>query len=167
MRDPRPGPMGAFGQEEDSMTTATRRFGMLLVPAVLGWLLVGPVPSEAAKAKNPIDHIVVLMQENRSFDSYFGQLHFEGQPAAAPEPKNASNPDPTNPTGPSIAAYHKTNYCEVADLDHSWNGSHAEYDNGKMDGFTAANAVSQDPTGRRTMGYYDRTDLPFYYALAS
>src|SRR5947209_3918991 len=34
-----------------------------------------------------------------------------------------------------------------------------------MDGFTKANEDPSDPTGSRTMGYYDRTDLPFYYGL--
>jgi len=34
-----------------------------------------------------------------------------------------------------------------------------------MDGFTRANAVSADPTGRRSMGYYSRKDLPFYNGL--
>jgi phospholipase C len=36
-----------------------------------------------------------------------------------------------------------------------------------MDGFTAANEDPSDPTGSRTMGYYDRRDLPFYYGLYS
>src|SRR5262249_19693535 len=36
---------------------------------------------------------------------------------------------------------------------------------GAMDGFTAANADGADPTGSRAMGYYDQTDLPFYYGL--
>src|SRR5438445_276793 len=105
------------------------------------------------------------MQENRSFDSYFGQLYWEGQKASEPEPRSASNPDPTNPSGAAIKAYHKSNYCEVADLNHSWSGAHQEYDGGKMDGFTAANVNAKDPTGRRTMGYYDRKDVPYYYAL--
>lgn len=125
-----------------------------------------------ADAAIPIDHIVVLMQENRSFDSYFGQLHNQGQPKAIQEPPGANNPDPTDPSGRPIRAFHKTHYCEVADLDHSWNGTHAEIDGGQMDGFTAANVFTSttredDPTGSRTMGYYDQTDLPYYYGLYS
>jgi phospholipase C len=100
-----------------------------------------------------IQHVVVLMQENRSFDHYFGQQ------------SSATNPNPLG--GAPISAFHKSTYCEVADLDHSWNGTHQEWDGGRMDGFTAANAVPADPTGSRTMGYYDQTDLPFYYALDS
>jgi phospholipase C len=111
----------------------------------------------------PVDHIVVLMQENRSFDHYLGRLHRQGQRKAEGEPARASNPDPTG--GPDIRPFHQTQNCEVADLNHGWTGSHHEWNGGTMDGFTAANAVGADPTGRRTMGYYTRRDLPFYYRL--
>ena len=57
--------------------------------------------------------------------------------------------------------------CTVADLNHSWNGTHQEWDNGKMDGFTAANIDPADPNGSRTMGYFDESVLPFYYNLAN
>ncbi|TMB14520.1 MAG: alkaline phosphatase family protein [Deltaproteobacteria bacterium] len=132
----------------------------------------GAMPAETLPGRPhgsaiPIDHIVVLMQENRSFDHYFGRLHDQGQPRVRPVPRNASNPDPTNASGPAIGTFHKTEYCETADLDHSWNGTHKEYDGGRMDGFTAQNVDPTDPTGQRTMGFYDRTDLPFYYALFS
>jgi phospholipase C len=113
----------------------------------------------------PIDHIVVDMQENRSADSYFGPLSTQGQPAYEAEPMTG-NPDPTNNANPPILPYHKTNYCEVLDLDHSWKGTHNEVNNGAMDGFTTVNAnAALDPTGHRTMGYYDQTDLPFYYGV--
>jgi phospholipase C len=111
----------------------------------------------------PIDAIVVVMQENRSFDHYFGQLHYQGKRRSEGEPRGASNPDPLG--GAPIPAFHQTRYCEVADLDHSWNGTHREWNNGAMDGFTTENVDPDDPNGSRTMGYYDRGDLPFYYAL--
>ncbi|TMB18620.1 MAG: alkaline phosphatase family protein [Deltaproteobacteria bacterium] len=122
-------------------------------------------PGTLHGAQIPIDNVVVIMQENRAFDHYLGQLHREGQPQAEAEPKNASNPDPTSPNGRPITAFHQTRYCECADLDHSWNGTHREWDNGAMDGFTAANVDPCDPTGSRTMGFYDKRDLPFYYGL--
>jgi len=146
----------------------TGRLWAKLSTAVLGAgaLLAGPFGTVGAHAAaTPIQHVVVLMQENRSFDSYFGRIHFEGQPHSLPEPPGAGNPDPTNPSGPPIKVFHKTHYCEVADLNHSWNGTHAEIDGGAMDGFTAANVVPQDPTGSRTMGFYDQSDFPYYYAL--
>ncbi len=117
----------------------------------------------------PVDHIVVLMQENRSADTYLGQLNAL-QPAYPAEP-TTGNPDPLNPTGPRIVPFHKTTYCETSDLNHSWNGTHQEWDNGAMDGFTAANDINSanadpaDPSGARTMGYYNQSDLPFYYGL--
>jgi phospholipase C len=72
-----------------------------------------------------------------------------------------------------ITPFHKTSLCETADLNHSWNGEHQGFDNGAMDGFTAANDINSanadptDPTGARTMGYYNRANLPFYYSLYS
>jgi phospholipase C len=110
-----------------------------------------PAPPAAAA----VNHVVVMMQENRSYDHYLGQ------------PVGSTNPNPVNPTAPPIAAYHETRYCEPADLNHSWNGSHQEWNNGAMDGFTKANATGVDPTGSRTMGYYTADDLPFYYGLAN
>jgi phospholipase C len=137
--------------------------------ATLASLLVfglSGTPSEAGRPVDQIKHVLVLMQENRSFDHYLGHLKdFDPTLDVEAEPAGASNPDPTNPSGPPVTAFHKTEMCEVADLDHSWNGSHIEWDNGAMDGFTEANAVPQDPTGSRTMGYYTEKDLPFYYWL--
>jgi phospholipase C len=139
-----------------------------LAAAIGPLVAVAQAALPASETPNPIDHVVVLMQENRSFDHYFGQLHYQGQPAAEAEPRNASNPNPLGPLFQPVRNFHKTDYCETAgDLDHSWNGSHEEWDGGKMDGFTKANANASDPTGSRTMGWYDQSDLPFYYKLFS
>src|SRR2546428_5246802 len=169
-------------------STDLRRFPMVALILVLAALFsVAPVraehvpqcrfPAGALPAQTlrrgkphgmqiPIDTVVVLMQENRSFDHYLGQLHIQGQPRSRPVPPGASNPDPTNPANQPITRFPQMKYCEVADLDHSWNGTHNEWDGGRMDGFTAANQdATNDPTGKRTMGFYDSGDLPFYYAL--
>jgi phospholipase C len=112
-----------------------------------------------------VHHIVVLMQENRSFDHYFGALHHEGQTAVDAEPTRG-NPDPRNPSA-RITPFHAQSTCEVADLNHEWSGLHAAIDGGRMDGFTAQNVIGTDPTGKRAMGYFDASDLPFYYRLAN
>jgi phospholipase C len=112
-----------------------------------------------------IDHIVVLMQENRSFDHYFGLLHEEGQPRSTREPRRG-NPNPLNPHE-KIRPFLQPNLCEVADLAHGWDATHREINGGKMNGFTAENVDPADPTGSRTMGRYDKGALPFYYALAN
>jgi phospholipase C len=112
----------------------------------------------------PIDHIVLLMQENRSFDEYFGQLHLSGQPKAQGPRANARDVDPTGTTG-GIRRFHQTALCEVSDLDHSWTGTHVSVDGGKMDRFTEVNASGKDPNGHRAMGFYTAKDLNFYYKL--
>jgi phospholipase C len=117
-------------------------------------------PGTPHGAAIPINHIVVLMQENRSFDHYFARLH--GRDIDRP-PRNASNPNPLG--GAPITLFHQRNYCEVADLDHGWNGTHREWNNGAMDGFAIENADPLDPSGSRTMGYYRKRDLKFYHAL--
>ena len=48
----------------------------------------------------------------------------------------------------------------MVDTDHSWNGEHRSWDNGKNDGFVRVN-------GTRVMGYYEASELPYYYALAN
>lgn len=111
-----------------------------------------------------LQHIVVLMQENRSYDHYFGMLHERDQPESEPLP-SVGNPNPLDPAEtilPSLQA----RYCETDDLEHSWNATHAEINGGTMDGFTAANVTDSDPTGSRAMGVYDNQKLPFYYWLA-
>ncbi|HEX2849069.1 MAG TPA: alkaline phosphatase family protein [Acidimicrobiales bacterium] len=140
-----------------------------LAAAALAVAMVVAAPGAAnagggAAGLRRIDHFVVLMQENRSADTYLGHLSaFDPTSGFQPEPATG-NPDPTDPTR-TIRPFHKDRLCEVADLDHSWNGTHREWDGGRMDGFTAANAVTADPTGSRSMGYYDQRDLPYYYAL--
>jgi len=109
-------------------------------------------------AEIPIDHIVVLMQENRSFDNYFGRLPAFGQRAADGLPARASNPDAD---GTPASSFHEDRYCTV-DTDHSWTASHLEFAGGKNSGFVTQN----NPDGARAMGYYDERDLPYYYALA-
>jgi len=115
-------------------------------------------PGAPHGAQIPIDHIVVLMQENRSYDHYFGRIR-----RADGTPRGASNPNPLG--GAPIQPFHQKKYCETADLDHGWNGTHREWNNGLMDGFTAENVDPTDPTGSRTMGYYRRNDLRYYYKL--
>lgn len=121
-----------------------------------------------ASAKNPIEHIIVLMQENRSFDQYFGHLKGQGQDDVDVAPQSTSNPGSTadGGTGAAIDWHHETEYC-VADTDHGWQATHRQWNDGKNDGFAVSNSIPGDPSGSRALGYYDQTDIPFYYDLAS
>jgi phospholipase C len=123
--------------------------------------------AQVQQLADSIDHVVVLMQENRSFDHYLGKLkEYDPTLDVEPLPDDASNPNPSG--GPPVRPFHQTLLCEPTDLDHGWVGSHTEWNNGVQDGFTAANAEpGVEPSGRRTMGYYTEQELPFYYQIYS
>lgn len=123
-------------------------------------------------AKIPVDHILVMMMENRSFDHYFQKLPEYGQPDVEVAPDSYANPDPN---GVMVKPFHDTTYCFV-DTNHGWAGTHQQYNDGKMNGFFVSNEGEHELpahgdlemlSGKRALGYYDETDLPFYYWLAS
>ena len=107
----------------------------------------------------PIDHILVVMQENRSFDHYFRMLPRAGQTDVDVASDTWSNP---RADGTPVTFHHDTERC-IRDVDHEWAASHRQYHDGMMDGFV----VTNDPMGERALTYFDETDLPFYYALAN
>lgn len=125
----------------------------------------------------PIETIVVVMQENRSFDHYFGRFgKYAGRTDVESPPEGASNPERTGDVSAATFAWeHAGHYCFL-DTTHSWKNTHRQIDDGKMDGFFETNhdikgEVMPDPTmalrhGERAMWWYDERELPFYYALA-
>lgn len=115
----------------------------------------------------PIEHIVVLMMENRSFDHYLGHLPGNGQDDVDVPPDGASNPSAIA-GDPPVPWHHAEALC-FKDTDHEWFPSHAQYDNGKNDGFAITNGQNDptDPSGSRALSYYTADDIPFYYKLAS
>jgi phospholipase C len=126
----------------------------------------------------PIKNIVVLMQENRSFDSYFGHLaKFANRRDIASAPENTTNPESiANPNGPQHPYQHAKDLC-LSDTNHEWYGAHTELNGGKMNGFFQANQNFTEEgqpkvkpelvNGERALWWYDERDIPFYYALAS
>lgn len=138
----------------------------------------GALPAETQGASHPmgkdipIDHVVVFMQENRSFDHYFWKLKDHGgHPDVEVAPSTFTNP---GVDGKPVAPFRDNLYCFV-DTAHGWNAVHLEYDDGKMDGFVKANDGSDpqpahgDPSmasGVRAMAYYEPEDLPFMYWAA-
>jgi phospholipase C len=108
----------------------------------------------------PFTHIVFLMMENRSFDSYFSKLPAYGVTDVDVADDSYTNPEPGSPPT-YVHRYHESRYC-IVNTAHDWGPVHLQYDDGNMDGFV----VTNDPGGERTMGYYDQYDLPFYYWAA-
>ena len=118
-------------------------------------------PRGAHDPHSPITHVVIVMQENHSYDEYFGMLPREGQPKADGftfdrhgRPTN-SNP---LPGGKRQVVVHQDQPCSGPSAGQSWNNTHKEVDGGRMDGFAAIQP--------HAMSYYDQRDLPFYYSLA-
>ncbi len=147
--------------------------GATLVPYV-EW--VRPAEAQPAPAKlTDIDHIVILMQENRSFDHYFGTLSGvrgfgDANPLLLPNGQPVFyQPDSSSPGGfvlPFNLDTHRTSAQRLNDLSHNWGPLHDSWNGGHMDGWVSAHRKSDGAFGPLTMGYYTRDDLPFYYALA-
>ena len=116
-------------------------------------------PAAAAALPSPgssgIDHIVLVMMENRSFDHYLGWL-----PGADGKQAGLSY---TDSAGVSHPTYHLTDYqgCDHPDPDHSYAGGRIEYDNGLCDGWLRAG--SNDVYA---IGYYTDADLAFHAQAA-
>ena len=115
-----------------------------------------------------IEHVVILMQENRSFDHYFGM--YPGVRGFGDKHGRGAFFQ-RGLDGKTVSPFHFDTGC-VADITHDWGPQHQSWNGGKMDRFLAAHQAADAPTNgsptpaAETMGYYDRSDLPFYYALA-
>jgi phospholipase C len=118
-------------------------------------------PASNASASGPtgqgitaISKIVVVFQENHTLDNYFGT--YPGVDGTAG--KNLLLP-PTIGGLPSVGPVHSTTVTPL-DLNHNWNSAHADYDGGKMDGFVYSEG------SETTLAYFDRSDIPRYWAAA-
>jgi len=132
--------------------------------------LVPSVSSGCAKLTD-IEHVVILIQENRSFDHYFGSYRgvrgFSDQSAAFQQPDPANTT--TSPVGQLLPFHLDTSQANAActhDISHEWVPQHQSWDNGKMDGFVSSRLSLDSNDAVLSMGYYTRADLPYYYALA-
>jgi phospholipase C len=116
-----------------------------------------------------LKHVVILMQENRSFDHYFGALRgvrgfADKQVLTYQDGTNIfEQPDAARTDGGRLLPFHmdsfKVNAQNARDLDHSWAGDHSARNNGLWNNYVPAKT-------EQTMGYFKRSDIPFQYALA-
>ena len=165
----------------------TRRMLLQLLGVSAGAAVTGPeLLSQAAAAANPartphgsngIEHIVVLMMENRSFDHFLGWLPGADGRHDSTYPSTDGNTYPNYPLAPDFQG------CGYSDPDHSWEGFLIQHNNGRMDGFLQRPTAPADNPGVTLakantfpVGYYtnlhpDRRpkavpDLPVIGALA-
>ncbi|HEY6793006.1 MAG TPA: alkaline phosphatase family protein, partial [Trebonia sp.] len=118
-------------------------------------------PAVRTRTVKDVEHIVVLMQENRSFDHYFGSLRGvrgfgDPHPALQPSGQDVWNQDgalPFHPTAPDLGLQF------IADLAHDWDTTHQALDGGGYGQWVQAKT-------NVTMAYLTRDDIPFHYALA-
>lgn len=110
-------------------------------------------PRRVRAVDTPIEHIVVSMQENRSFDHYFGYAP-QVQATGFGPPAGWSQPDGS---GGSVEPYRFT-ALETPDVPHEWESVHGQWNGGAMDGFMTHSGIW-------AMGYYTAQELGFYYSL--
>src|SRR5579864_5005311 len=148
-----------------------------------------PAPAATATLQNSVNHIIILAQENRSFDHYFVHLMqywqkngypqatngttFDGMPDTA---SNVGDPPAGGGPAPTITAFALNTVC-VENPSPSWNESHIDFNKHDPlsttfvgDGFaqTAGHeGPINDVIGARVMGYYTGDNLNYYYFMAS
>ena len=123
--------------------------------AVAGGTLWATSPAARAarirRVDTPIDHLVIACQVNRSYDHYFGMAL---GPGAFGPSSGYTQPDGQ---GGNFAPFEFT-ALSTPDIPHSWDAVHAQWDGGAMDGFYTTD-------GANGMGFYTKSELPFYYSL--
>jgi len=147
----------------------------LALPGNVRKALADPPPLRNASFRD-IQHVVLMMQENRSFDHYFGTMpgvRGFGDPNVLIQGNGNSvfyQNDPNNPDG-YLLPFHldtlTTGAQAIPSTSHAWSVQHSAWDNGAMDNWVPAHyAADGTKVGPFTMGYYERQDIPFQWALA-
>ncbi|WP_018349706.1 phosphocholine-specific phospholipase C [Longispora albida] len=138
--------------------SAAATAGFALLPLSLREALAAAAPTGGLEV---IEHVVILMQENRSFDHYFGTLSGVrgfGDPAAISLPGGA--PVYRQPNGGSnYVLPYRVDDQFMEGTPHGWGDGHAAWNNGRHDQWVPQKTV-------RSMTYMDRASLGFYYQLA-
>ena len=159
-----------------SARLAAAAFASTFLPTNIRRALAAAQAVTPAGSLKDVKHVVLLMQENRSFDHYFGTLAgvrgFD-DPRAMRLSHGKSvfhQPDKDHPEG-VLLPFHldtkKTSAQKVASTSHSWPCQHESWNNGRMDNWLKAHRHADGhEKGPLCMGYYKRDDIPFQFALA-
>jgi phospholipase C len=163
-----------------AVATAGMASSSVLPPALLRALAA---PPPRCGVLPDIEHVIFFIQENRSFDHYFGRYPgvrgfsdrsvrlFSGDDGSSvfKQANTGNTPNPVLPFHLNTTQAGTTGEC-THDVGHQWVEQHQCWHNGKMDAFVTTHASTTDGEGPQagplTMGYYQREDLPFYWELA-
>jgi len=163
------------------MTPISRRGFVGLGATVAAGMVTGTGARPAIAAQqaatgtiSDVKHVVILMQENRSFDHYFGRLKgVRGFDDRSGITLSGGYPVFNQPNGGGRQYPWKLSATPAAggqdgetlaqcngDLPHSWSSQHSAWNKGRLDNWVSG-------VGNvRSLGYLDRADIPFHYALA-
>jgi phospholipase C len=147
------------------------------LPRNLRHVVTAPTPTTTPFHPSQVKHVVILMQENRSFDHYFGALagvRGFGDRNAVTLPGGRPvfyQPDRSDPGGYRVP-FHLDSATTAAQIipstSHAWDVQHRCWNHGAMDQWLPAHiAADGADVGPYTMGYFTEADLPFHYALAN
>lgn len=157
-----------------------------------------PTPSPTPGTIQSVNHIIIMLQENRSFDSYLGNMTTFRQQSSPPIPINSSDgkirdlSDAVGYTNPSpvagdIAPFRTGSVC-TENLSPDWEEHHIQINRsnpaaaspttfdmkgfvpvafGESQAFANQGIFLADQTGRRAMGFFDETQLNYYYFMAA
>ena len=167
-------------REQEAPGTSRRRFLQYSALGTAGLAAAGAVAGPAAAASAApaaaslpagskgtiadIKHVVILMQENRSFDHYFGTLRgvrgFADKQALTWQNGNSifQQPDAKRTDLGYLLPYNLTDQVD-GDLDHGWPGDHEARNGALWNNWVPAKT-------EETMGYFTRDEIPFQYAVA-
>lgn len=130
--------------------------GALLLPSTQG--RAADLAELPEPERSGIDHVIVVMMENRSFDHFLGWLPgANGRQAGLRYPAPDGTLRATFPLAPTIGYQG----CSHLDPDHSWEGGRIQHNGGAMDGWLLAHS------DEFAIGYYERADRPFFNELAA
>lgn len=158
--------------EKSSILLAGLGTSSVLHPAILKALAIEPA---AQSTFYDAEHVVILMQENRSFDHAFGTLKgvrgFLDKRTFIKQDGHSAFFQKENTrkyAAPARLDLRNTKSTWMSSLPHSWENQQQAFNKGKYDQWLQAKASGNENYKNipLTLGYYNREDLPFYYQLA-
>jgi phospholipase C len=157
--------MAHFSRRRLLTTAAAAAAGSLLPPSLHEAIAATPVRRGGLRA---VEHVIVLMQENRSFDHYYGSLRGvrgfgDHDPLRQQDGRSVFDQSGVLPfslrAAAELANRPNTDIQYLGDLPHGWNDASAAWAGGWNNGWVPAKSAA-------TMTYYERQDIPLQYELA-